>query len=254
MKCILLKMPKTSAPRRRKIPFSMDEMLSRLEEVHGRPRLISRFDPMDELVSCILSQHSSDASSFPAFTRLRQDFPEWEDIVEVGPEGIVESIRKAGLANQKSKSIYRCLVEIKERTGEYSLESLRGMEMMEARKWLMELPGVGPKTASIVLCFSFGMGAIPVDTHIFRVSKRLGILPEKTDENKAHDQLLLVVSAEDAFRYHTTLIQHGRQTCKAPIPLCDECVVKDLCPWLRKVGPEKERVRLARARKAKKKR
>jgi endonuclease-3 len=251
-------MPKTSATkgrtRKRRLPFSLPDLLARLEEVYGRPRFISRFDPVEELVSCILSQHTADANSFPAFTRLRTEFPEWDQVIEAGPEGIIETIRKAGLANQKSKSIVKALTAVKEEFGEVTLEPLRDMPVMEARKWLMELPGVGPKTASIVLCFSFGRGAIPVDTHVFRVSMRLGILPKDSNENKAHDQLLELVDPDDAFRYHSTLIQHGRMVCKAPIPECDRCVVSDSCRWFKQVGPEKERARLARARKAKKKR
>ena len=222
-----------------------------MEQVYGRSRFISRFDPMEELVSCILSQHTADANSFPAFTRLRETYPDWQDVVDAGQEELADVIRKAGLANQKAKSIIRALTEIHERTGSYSLDLLRGMDMPEARAWLESLPGVGPKTASIVLCFSFGMGAIPVDTHVFRVSKRLGIVPDNSDEKKAHDQLLEIVAPEDAFRYHTALIQHGRHTCKAPIPLCDDCVLKTACPWFKKVGPDKERERL-RKRRAKK--
>ena len=115
--------------------------------------------------------------------------------------------------------------------GEYEIENLRDMPLMEARKWLESLPSVGPKTSSIVLCFSFGMPAIPVDTHIYRVSKRLGVLSEKTDANKSHDVLLELVAPKDAFRYHTSLIQHGRRICRARRPRCGECPVFDLCRW-----------------------
>ncbi|HXH60690.1 MAG TPA: endonuclease III, partial [Fimbriimonadaceae bacterium] len=198
------------------------KVLDTLEERYGRARFVSRFDPVDELVSCILSQHTADANSFPAFTRLRATFPEWQQVVDAGPERVADVVRKAGLANQKARSIINALKEVHRRVGGYSLEPLRAMEMRDARDWLMSLPGVGPKTASIVLCFSFGMAAIPVDTHVFRVSKRLGFVPEGADEKKAHDLLLEVVEPEDAFRYHTTLIQHGRKTCRAQRPLCDE--------------------------------
>lgn len=116
--------------------------------------------------------------------------------------------------------------------------------MQEARAWLMSLPGVGPKTASIVLCFCFGQGAIPVDTHVYRVSWRLGVIPEDIGEAKAHDALLQVVPPKDAFRYHTALIQHGRITCRAPLPLCEVCPVTDLCRWYKKGGPEQRRIEL----------
>ncbi len=225
------------------------ELIERLEADYGRPRMIARFDPMEELVSCILSQHTSDANSFPAFTRLRERYPRWEDVVADGPEALADVIRKAGLANQKARSIVACLKEIQSRTGEYSLEALRAMPTPEARRWLQELPGVGPKTASIVLCFSMGRHAIPVDTHVFRVSWRLGLIPESIGENKAHDALLALVPEQYAFRFHVALIQHGRITCKAPLPVCERCSVRDQCAWYRAGGPEKRRAELAARRK-----
>lgn len=220
------------------------ELLERLEEAYGKPRMIPRFDPMEELISCILSQHTSDANSFPAFTRLRETYSTWQDVVDAGPERLADVIRKAGLANQKSKSIINCLRAIYEKSGSYSLDHLKEMTMREARAWLVELPGVGPKTASIVLCFSFGKGAIPVDTHVFRVSWRLGIIEEEIGEQKAHDALLAIVPEELAFRYHTALIQHGRMTCKAPLPECGSCIVNKMCWWLSTGGPEKRREEL----------
>lgn len=222
-------------------------LVERLEAVYGRPRFISRFDPMEELVSCILSQHTADANSFPTFTRLRETYPDWQAVVDAGTERLADVIRKAGLANQKSRSIIRCLTTIRERLGDYTLEPLRSMPMLEARDWLTSLPGVGPKTASIVLCFGFGMGAIPVDTHVFRVSKRLGLIGQKSDERKAHDELLGIVPGDLAYRFHVALIQHGRQACKAPIPSCEACPLTDLCPWFKTVGPEQAR-RLASER------
>jgi endonuclease III len=228
------------------------ELVNRLEEAHGSPRMISRFDPMEELVSCILSQHTTDANSFPTFTKLRETFPDWQDVVDAGPERVAEVIRGAGLANQKSKSIIGTLRLIHERTGGYNLESLRDLPMMEARKWLMDLPGVGPKTASIVLCFALGMEAIPVDTHVYRVSWRLGLI-EEVGENKAHDRLLEIVPGDIAFQFHTALIQHGRTICKAPLPICEICPVTDLCRWYQTGGPEARKAELSLARKSRKK-
>lgn len=242
---------KTKAKPRRKLAVGVDAVLDALEARYGRSRFISRFAPMEELVSCILSQHTADVNSFPAFTRLREKYPEWQDVVDAGTVELAVVIRKAGLANQKAKSIIKTLTEIKSRNGEYAIDHLRKLPMKDARDWLESLPGVGPKTASIVLCFSFGMGAIPVDTHVFRVSRRLGVLPEMSNEKKAHDQLLEIVAPEDAFRYHTALIQHGRHVCKAPIPICEDCPLMDQCPWFKKVGPERERARLKKKRAAK---
>ncbi len=211
--------------------------------------MISRFEPMEELVSCILSQHTTDASSFPAFTKLRETYPDWQDVVDAGPERLADVVRGAGLANQKSKNIIGTLRLIKERTGEYSLESLRALPTLEARAWLLSLPGVGPKTASIVLCFAMGREAIPVDTHVYRVSWRLGLIPEDVGENKAHDLLLKLVPPELAFRFHNTLIQHGRMVCRAPLPICEQCPVRDRCRWFKTGGPQKRRAELALNRK-----
>ena len=226
----------------------VQQVLETLEERYGRSRLIARFEPMDELVSCILSQHTSDANSFPAFTRLRAAFPEWHEVVEAGADRVAEVIRKAGLANQKSKSIIACLRMIHERVGSYSLEFLRELPTLEARKWLMDLPGVGPKTASIVLCFSMGRETIPVDTHIYRVSWRIGVIPEDIGEVKARDLLLEIVPPSLAFRYHIDLIQHGRMVCKAPVPDCDSCPITSLCQWLKSGGPERRKAELSAKR------
>lgn len=215
-----------------------------METVYGRSRYIARFDPMEELVSCILSQHTADANSFPTFTKLLESYDDWQDVIEKGQPELARVIQKAGLANQKSKSIIKCLEAVKERTGAFDLGFLREMSVDDARDWLEGLPGVGPKTAAIVLCFGLGRDAIPVDTHVHRVSLRLGLLAEGTDANKAHVVLAKSVPSGLSFRFHNTLIQHGRQVCKAPIPNCNECVIREECRWYKKVGPEKARSKM----------
>ena len=197
--------------------------------------MIARFSPMDELISCILSQHTSDANSFPTFTKLLEAFPTWEKVVEAGPELVASVIQGAGLSNQKSKAIVGSLNLIDDKFGDYTLDPLRFWPTDEARKWLETLPGVGPKTASIVLCFALGKHAIPVDTHVFRVSWRLGVIPKEIGENKAHDVLLKIVPEDLAFRYHTALIQHGRKTCTARSPKCGVCVFASNCPSAQQV-------------------
>lgn len=212
-------------------PAPLLQSLDLLETLYGRTRFIPRFDPMEELISCILSQSSSDASSFPAFTRLRAVYPDWLAMAQAPPEEITPLIKAAGLSNQKTKAIQTCLLEIHSRLGGFDLELLREMPEPEAMKWLTSLAGVGPKTASIVLCFAFGRAAIPVDTHVHRVSQRLGWIGPKTNEIKAHKELSAMVPAEDAWRFHTLLIQHGRLICKAPKPLCSQCPLVVLCPF-----------------------
>jgi endonuclease-3 len=226
----------------------VEEVVRRLEEVYGETLCVVRFDPMEELVSCILSQHTSDANSFPAFYRLREKYTTWDALVEAGPEKVAEVVRSAGLANQKSRSIINCLTEIQNRTGAYDIDHLRHLPLKEARDWLTSLSGVGPKTASIVLCFALGMPAVPVDTHVYRVSWRLGLIPEDSGENKAHDLLLDIVPAPLAFRFHMALIHHGRAVCRAPLPACDKCILSDECRWFRIGGPTKRAIQLKRAR------
>ncbi len=201
--------------------------------VYGRTRIGARFSPMDELVSCILSQHTSDANSFPTFTRLLEQFPSWSAMAEATEEEIALVIAQAGLARQKSKAISGSLRRIYEQFGAYSLDALRAWEPAVAREWLQSLPGVGPKTASIVLCFAFGKHAIPVDTHVFRVSWRLGLISKSIGENRAHNVLQDLVPHGLAFRYHTALIQHGRKTCRAKSPSCEACVLRANCQWHR---------------------
>lgn len=213
----------------------MVDLVERLEAAYGSPDPTPRFEPLDELVCCILSQHTADANSFPAFHRLRAAFPDWAAMETAGEEVITEHIRSAGLARQKARSIVGCLREIRRATGGYTLEPLRSMPLGEARAWLERLPGVGPKTASIVLCFALGMPAIPVDTHVHRLCRRLGIVGERVGADAAHDLLLAVVPPDLAFRFHMALIAHGRAVCRARRPRCSACVVADLCPY-----PDKE--------------
>jgi len=219
----------------------LPEIVRRLEARYGEVPEIEPRDAMDELICCILSQHTSDANSFPAFDRLKAELPNWEGVLAAGPLRVADIVRTAGLANQKAKSIDACLRAIYDRTGGFSIDHLKAMPMREAREWLEQLPGVGPKTASIVLCFAFGMGAIPVDTHVFRVGWRLGFYDEKIGADKAHDVLLKIVPPEWALRFHVALIRHGRGACSAPLPKCEICPITEFCGWFQAGGPAKRR-------------
>ena len=214
-------------------------LTKRLEAAYGKPPIMPRFDPMDELVSCILSQHTSDANSFPAFYKLKEKYPTWEQLAKAKAETIAKVIRNAGLANQKSKSIIAALKEIKTRNNDYHLDNLKRLKPNEAREWLEELPGVGPKTASIVLCFSLGMDVVPVDTHVFRVAWRIGLIRKEIGEAKAHDTLQKKVPKGLSYRLHMAFIAHGRAICKAPLPNCPDCPITDQCAYFRKGGPAK---------------
>ncbi len=206
-------------------------LLTRLESVYGRSDNSHRLDPMEELVSCILSQHTADSNSMPAYYEMRRAFPTWESLANASVQDVADSIKRAGLANQKAKSILGSILETRKRTGAFSLSAIRDLPLDEAREWLQSLPGVGPKTAAIVLCFAFDRGIVPVDTHVYRVGKRLGIIPETATADSAHDILLDQVPDDLAFRLHMSLIQHGRSVCRAPKPQCERCPIRDLCPY-----------------------
>ena len=151
-------------------------------------------------------------------------------MIEGDTEDIAQAIRIGGLSRIKAPRIKAVLQDIREKCGGLDLSFLREMPLEEAKLWLRQLPGVGPKTAAIVLCFALGMPAMPVDTHIYRVSKRLGLIGEKVTAEQAHDILEASVAPEQVFALHVYLITHGRQVCKARRPLCDRCVLSGGCP------------------------
>ncbi len=194
--------------------------------IHWGPRL----DPMSELVSTILSQHTSDLNSERAFRKLMETFGSFEAIAEAPVEQIEEAIRMGGLARMKAPRIKAVLRQIREEVGSFDLSFLKDMPLQEAKAWLRRLPGVGPKTAAIILCFAFGMPAMPVDTHIYRVSRRLGLIGPKVSADDAHDILESMVPPEDVFAFHMYLINHGRRVCKAQRPRCGQCALAWGCP------------------------
>lgn len=194
--------------------------------IHWDPRL----DPMSELVSTILSQHTSDLNSERAFRKLMETFGSFEAIAEAPVEQIEEAIRMGGLARMKAPRIKAVLRQIREEVGSFDLSFLKDMPLKEAKAWLRRLPGVGPKTAAIILCFAFGMPAMPVDTHIYRVSRRLGLIGPKVSADDAHDILESMVPPEDVFAFHMYLINHGRRVCKAQRPRCGQCALAWGCP------------------------
>jgi len=140
------------------------------------------------------------------------------------------TIRSGGLSKSKAPRIKKVLNEIRAEVGSFDLSFLSEMPIKNAKEWLMKFNGIGPKTAAIILCFSFQMPAMPVDTHIFRVSKRLGLIGKKITAEKAHDLLERVVPSAEVFQFHMFLIRHGRDTCKARRPSCDVCVLSHICP------------------------
>ena len=191
---------------------------------------------LEELVSCILSQSTTDVNRDRAFANLRARFPTWQDVVDAPPEDVIDAVRTAGLANQKGPRIQALLRHIHSERGEYDIEFLGNLTPEEARSWLLALAGVGPKTAAIVLCFSFNLPALPVDTHVHRVALRLGLIPPKTNANKAHDLLEELVDPADYYAFHLQLIRHGREICVARSPNCAACTLRARCDYYAATG------------------
>ncbi len=199
-----------------------------LEDLYGVPQA-GKIDPVDLLIMTILSQNTSDANSLRAFGNLRSAYNNYEDILAVKEKEIAKKIRTGGLAEIKATWIKNALLKIKQDAGAIDLSFLAGMDKDKAREYLQSFPGIGPKTASVVLLFAFGFPVMPVDTHVFCVSKRLGLLPEKTSIEKAQQILEKIVPADKYLSFHLNLIRHGRLICRARNPRHEECALRSLC-------------------------
>ncbi len=225
---------RTTKPRARrprsKAQLSPAEIARRLAAVYGEPVWRPHGDPMTELVLTILSQNTSDTNSGRAFMRLVRRYPDWRALMDAPVPEIEREIAVGGLAKQKAPRIKTSLEAIWAARGSFDLEFLRKMPLEEAKAWLREMKGVGPKTAACVLMFSFGRPALPVDTHVHRVSQRLGLVPERTTAEQAHNILEAMLEPELVFPFHISLIKHGRRLCRAQRPLCERCPLLDGCP------------------------
>lgn len=203
----------------------------RLLSFYGYPEWRNPLPPLDELVSTILSQNTNDTNRDRAYQSLRQRFPTWEGVRDALEAEVIESIRTAGLANQKGPRIQHILREITERHGELSLDFLRDLPPAEVRGWLAQFTGVGPKTTAIVMLFSLEMPAFPVDTHIYRVSGRLGLRPAAMTVEKAHVHLEQLFPPEAYYAAHLNIIRLGREICQARRPNCLACPIQAVCDY-----------------------
>lgn len=203
----------------------------KLIEAFGEPTWRNPLPPVDELVSTILSQNTNDVNRDRAFDSLREKFPTWEQVRDADTDEVIEAVRVAGLANQKGPRLQNVLREITEERGSLDLSFLADMPIEEARDWLTKFKGVGPKTAAIVLCFSLNRPAFPVDTHVYRVTGRIGLRPEKISVEQAHPYLEDVFPPETYYAAHLNIIRLGREVCNARKPKCLDCPVRDLCDY-----------------------
>jgi endonuclease-3 len=182
------------------------------------------------LIGTILSQNTSDTNSGRAFGSLKAGFDSWETIAIARTEHIAEAIKCGGLSQIKAVRIKQVLGQIKKEQGCISLDSLKSMNMAESENYLIHLPGVGHKTARCVLLFSLGKPSLPVDTHIFRVAKRLGLIDSKVAIDKAHSLLQELTPPSKVYQFHVHMIEHGRRICHARQPRCNTCILKGVCP------------------------
>ena len=201
-------------------------VLERLREAYGRPVLTPHRAPIDELVLTVLSQSTNDRNRDRAYQRLRALLPSWEQVREAPVAEVEEAIRPGGLSNQKAERIKRILDAV----GEDDLGWLEHAPVPQGRDYLCALPGVGRKTAACVLLFSFGRPDVPVDTHVYRVGRRLGLFRPGASLEEAHDEAERLLGLEDAYELHLGLLRHGRRTCVARAPRCGECPLLSLCP------------------------
>jgi endonuclease-3 len=216
----------------------MNDLQQRAIHIHktllkafGEPIWRNPLPAIDELVSTILSQNTNDVNRDRAFDALRTKFKTWEEVRDADTEDVISAIRPAGLANQKGPRMQQVLNAITAERGSLDLSFLAQMPVEEARRWLTKFNGVGPKTAAIVLCFSLGIPAFPVDTHVYRVSGRIGLRPEKMTVEQAHPHLEAIFPPETYYAAHLNLIRLGREICNARKPLCMNCPIVALCDY-----------------------
>ncbi len=225
--------PRDSVPQK---PPEIERILARLEATYGVPRRPRGRDPLDTLIETVLSQSTNDRNRDRALARLRERFPRWEDVRRAPVREIATAIRVGGLARLKSVRIKRILREIQRRTGALDLSSLTRMPTDEALRFLRSLDGVGPKTAACVLLFACGRSVFPVDTHIRRVAERLGWLPPRCSDERAHEILGRLIPPRHCYSAHINLIRLGRDVCRPKIPRCASCCLSAYCAYARARG------------------
>ena len=210
--------------------MAIEEVIELLEQEYGPRQWQSDRDPIDVLIGTILSQNTSDTNSGRAFASLKASFGSWEAVAIAPAEHIAEVIKSGGLSQIKAVRIKQVLGQIEKEQGGISLDSLKSMNISETEDYLIRLPGVGHKTARCVLLFSLAKPSLPVDTHVFRVSKRLGLIDSRASIEKAHSLLQELTPPSKVYQFHVHMIEHGRRICHARQPRCNLCILIDICP------------------------
>ncbi len=209
------------------IPYLAEE----LEKRFGLPQVSSRKKALDSLILTILSQNTNDKNRDVAYRRLKERFPTWKQALEGGAGEIAEAIKPGGLSNQKAQRILQILRWLKQEYGKLNLDFICSLPVNEAMELLLSLKGVGVKTASVVLLFTCGQALFPIDTHIYRVLRRLGIIPLKGTAEKAFYLLEDKIPRDKVLSLHLNIIKFGRSICQARNPKCQQCFLNNLCPY-----------------------
>lgn len=233
------------------LPDRAGRVFAILDDTYGRHRWRSKGPPLDELIGTVLSQNTSNVNTARSFRSLRERFPDWQAVIDAPEEDVVESIRSGGLARIKGPRIQAILRSIRDQRGELSLRHLSGLSVADARRDLLALRGVGPKTAACVLLFSLGRPAMPVDTHVLRLSRRIGLVPERTTAEACEPLLeeLIGDDRDQVLSVHLNLIAHGQQICRAGRPRCEVCPLTAECDYFQATAHQHGADRSERKRK-----
>ncbi|OLE52749.1 MAG: hypothetical protein AUG51_16340 [Acidobacteria bacterium 13_1_20CM_3_53_8] len=206
-------------------------IIQNLERTYGVPENKRASNPLDMLVKIILSQATSDTNSHRTFAALKKRFPTWDDALRARASTIAATIREGGLANQKAAVIKDLLKQIKREHGTLDVSSLHNLDVEEARKYLSQFRGIGPKTIACTLLFACRKEIFPLDTHIFRVLRRVGLIPQKCSDRRAHEIMDRIVPHGKFYSFHVNLIRHGRSLCRPREPLCERCPIVEYCDY-----------------------
>jgi endonuclease-3 len=212
-------------------PDSVPYIIQNLKAVYGSPEPERGLNPLDVLIETILSQSTTNANSDRAFESLKRRFPTWEAARRARVTSIEAAIRSGGLARQKSVRIRELLNEIHKRRGSLDLSFLATAPLEEAKQFLASFKGVGPKTVACTLLFACNRPVFPIDTHIFRIARRLGLIPEKSSDEQAHSLMGEMIQRKRYFEAHINLIRHGRRVCRPRDPICEQCCLVDYCEY-----------------------
>lgn len=206
-------------------------IIQNLKAVYGVPECETGLDPMDVLIQTILSQSTTNVNSHRAFACLKRRFPTWDEARRARVTSIEAAIKSGGLARQKSIRIKQLLNEVYERRGSLDLSFLSTAPLDEATEFLASFKGVGPKTVACTLLFACNRPVFPIDTHIFRIARRLALIPEKCSDEEAHRLMTAMIPGSRYYEVHVNLIRHGRKVCRPSAPLCEQCCLVDYCRY-----------------------